>query len=213
MNKQTTIGIALVASLLIGGCASTMQHQDNQTKGTAIGAVVGAILGKATGDHDKSRYVWGAVVGAIAGNAIGSYMDEQEQELREELSDSGVQVQREGDNINLYLPGNITFDTGSSTVKPQFTPVLSDVAKVLNQYPQTTLLISGHTDDIGASEFNERLSLARANGVKQYLMSSRVDSRRISTQGYGEFQPLYPNTNAANRQANRRVELTIIPNT
>lgn len=196
---------------LLSGCANTMDS--NQGRGAAIGAVVGALLGKATGDHDKSRYVWGAIVGALAGSAIGSYMDRQEDELRRQLSDSGVTVYRDGDRIHLYLPGNITFDSGSAAVKAEFYHILQDVALVLNEYHKTTLIISGHTDDTGPAELNQQLSLARANSVRDQLIGYQVDQRRITTQGYGEFKPLYPNDSAKNRQANRRVELTIIPNT
>lgn len=200
------------ATLILGGCATNSGNQDNQATGTAVGAVLGALLGKATGDHDKSRYVWGAIVGAIAGNAIGTYMDKQEAEFRRELSDSGVYVYRDGDNIHLSLPGNITFETGSATITPEFFPVLQDVALVLNKYNKTTLMIAGHTDDTGSAELNQSLSIARANSVKANLVTYQVDPRRITTQGYGEFQPLVPNTSEQNRQQNRRVELTIIPN-
>lgn len=89
------------------------------------------MLGKGTGDHDKSRYVWGAAVGALAGGAIGSYMDKQEEEFREELADSGVKVIRDGDNLRLQLPSNITFATGSANISQSFNPVLDDVARVL----------------------------------------------------------------------------------
>lgn len=198
--------------MLLSGCANNMSMSDNQGKGVAIGAVIGALLGKATGDNDKSRYVWGAVVGAIAGSAIANYMDEQEAALREELSDSGVTVYRDGDQIHLYLPGNITFDSGSATVLPEFYPILQDVALVLNKYNKTTLIISGHTDNTGPSSLNQELSLARANSVKAKLLNLQIDLRRITTQGYGEFSPLHPNTTQENKQANRRVELTIVPN-
>ncbi|UAA38402.1 OmpA family protein [Paraneptunicella aestuarii] len=211
-TRNIALTSLLSATLIMGGCATNNGNQDNQATGTAVGAVLGALLGKATGDHDKSRYVWGAIVGAIAGNAIGSYMDKQEAEFRRELSDSGVYVYRDGDKIHLSLPGNITFETGSANITPEFFPILQDVALVLNKYNKTTLMISGHTDDTGSAELNQNLSIARANSVKANLVNHQVDPRRITTQGYGEFQPLVPNTSEENRQQNRRVELTIIPN-
>ena len=116
MKKK--IGITLIAaSLAVAGCAN---DPSNSQKGAAIGAVMGALLGKATGDNDKSRYAWGAAVGAIAGGAIGGYMDKQEEALRSELSDTGVQVVREGDNLRLIMPGDITFATDSSSISPNF---------------------------------------------------------------------------------------------
>lgn len=213
MKARNRLFISLIsgAVFLLGGCTNTIES--NQGRGAAIGAVVGALLGKATGDNDKSRYIWGAAVGALAGSAIGSYMDHQEAEFRRQLSDSGVTVYRDGDRINLYLPGNITFDTNSATVNTEFYHILEDVALVLNEYNKTTLIIAGHTDDTGPAELNQQLSLARANSVKTLLANYGVNYRRITTQGYGEFNPLYPNTSAENRQANRRVELTVIPNT
>ncbi len=196
------------ASLVLAGCAA---NSSNTQKGAGIGAVVGALLGKATGDNDKSRYVWGAVVGALAGSAIGSYMDKQEQEFRQELQGSGVRVYREGDNLRLQLPGNITFATGSAAIAAGFYPVLEDVARVLNKYPKTVMMVEGHTDDVGDDAYNQRLSESRANSVKSFLLEQGVDARRINTIGYGEYSPLVPNDSPEQRQQNRRVELKILP--
>ena len=207
MKKVLTIGL-LTAALAAGGCAS---NPNNTQKGVAIGAVVGALLGKATGDNDKSRYAWGAAVGAIAGGAIGNYMDRQEKELREQLADTGVQVVREGDNLRLIMPGDITFATNSASISPNFNPVLNDVATVINQYEKTVLLIEGHTDDTGAESYNQSLSERRAQSVKNLLMSFNVNPTRITTVGLGEYQPKVPNTSPENRQMNRRVELKIQP--
>lgn len=207
MKKTLTIG-AIALALSVSGCAS---NPNNTQKGVAIGAVVGAILGKATGDHDKSRYAWGAAVGAIAGGAIGSYMDKQEEALREELADTGVQVVREGDNLRLVMPGDITFATDSAAISPNFNPVLQDVATVVNKYEKTILMIKGHTDDTGSEEYNQALSERRANSVKNQLVSFSVNPTRITTLGLGEYQPKVANTDPASRQVNRRVELEIQP--
>ncbi|RDV24809.1 OmpA family protein [Alteromonas aestuariivivens] len=207
MKKTLTLGL-LTLALTTAGCASTAT---NTQKGAAIGAVVGALLGKATGDNDKSRYAWGAAVGAIAGGAIGNYMDKQEAALREELADTGVQVEREGDNLRLIMPGDITFATDSSSISPNFNPVLHDVAAVVNNYEKTVLLIEGHTDDTGAEAYNQSLSERRAQSVKNLLISFNVHPTRITTVGMGEYRPKVANTSAANRQLNRRVELKIQP--
>lgn len=207
MKKTLTIG-AIALALSVSGCAS---NPNNTQKGVAIGAVVGAILGKATGDHDKSRYAWGAAVGAIAGGAIGSYMDKQEEALREELADTGVQVVREGDNLRLVMPGDITFATDSAAISPNFNPVLQDVATVVNKYEKTILMIKGHTDDTGSEEYNQALSERRANSVKNQLVAFSVNPTRITTLGLGEYQPKVANTDPASRQVNRRVELEIQP--
>lgn len=201
--------LTVIISLALVGC----ENMSNTQKGATIGAVTGALLGKGTGDHDKSRYVWGAAVGALAGGAIGSYMDKQEEELREELADSGVKVVREGDNIRLQLPSNITFASGSATISQSFDPVLDDVARVLKKYEKTTMLIQGHTDSTGTAEYNQQLSLNRANAVRNHLVGNDVDTRRVTTEGYGESQPIADNDTANGRQLNRRVELRIVPNT
>ncbi|MEC7691214.1 MAG: OmpA family protein [Pseudomonadota bacterium] len=207
MKKVFAVGL-ITASLVAGGCATS---PNNTQKGAGIGAVVGALLGKATGDNDKSRYAWGAVVGAIAGGAIGNYMDRQEEEMREQLADTGVQVVREGDNLRLIMPGDITFATNSASISPNFNPVLQDVATVVNQYEKTVLLIEGHTDDTGAESYNQTLSERRAQSVKNLLTTFNVNPTRVTTVGLGEYQPKVPNTSAENRQINRRVELKIQP--
>lgn len=201
--------VTALSSFVVAGCA----NMNNTQKGAAIGAVAGALLGKGTGDHDKSRYVWGAAVGALAGSAIGNYMDKQEQEFRDELSGSGVQVIREGDNIRLQLPGNITFATDSASISQNFYPVLDDVANVLKKYEKTTMMVEGHTDSTGDAAYNQQLSLNRAMAVRNYLVGNSIDQRRLTTYGYGENQPIADNNTASGREQNRRVELKIIPNT
>lgn len=206
--KKTLIAGVVAMTVGIAGCAN---DPSNTQKGAALGAVVGALLGKATGDNDKSRYAWGAAVGAIAGGAIGKYMDRQEEALRDELADTGIEVVREGDNLKLIMPGDITFATDSASIASQFNPILNDVATVVNEYEKTVLLIKGHTDDTGSEQYNQSLSERRAQSVKNLLTSYSVNSKRISTVGMGEYQPKVPNTSAQNRQQNRRVELEIQP--
>ncbi|WP_404399491.1 OmpA family protein [Idiomarina seosinensis] len=200
--------VTALASFVVAGCA----NMDNTQKGAAIGAVTGALLGKGTGDHDKSRYLWGAAVGALAGSAIGNYMDKQEQEFRDELAGSGVEVIRDGDNIRLQMPGNITFASDSASISQNFHPVLNDVVKVLKKYEKTTMMVEGHTDSTGSAEYNQQLSLNRAMAVRNFMVNNGIDQRRLTTYGYGESQPIADNNTASGRQENRRVELKIIPN-
>ncbi|GAA6185462.1 OmpA family protein [Aliiglaciecola sp. 2_MG-2023] len=205
--KKTLLAITL-SSLIISGCAS---NANNAQKGAGIGAVLGALAGKGTGDNDKSRYVWGAALGALAGGAIGNYMDNQEEEFRDELAQSGVEVYREGDSIRLAIPGNITFETGKASIVTNFYPVLNDVAKVINRYEKTRLSVEGHTDSVGDAAYNQQLSIQRANSVAAYLESNGVATSRLQTLGFGESQPIATNDTASGRQQNRRVELRIIP--
>ncbi|MEX1220534.1 MAG: OmpA family protein [Idiomarina sp.] len=207
--KKFLVVVAVASSLAVAGCANQM---NNTQKGAAIGAVAGALLGKGTGDHDKSRYVWGAAVGALAGGAIGHYMDRQEQEFREELAGSGIEVIRDGDNIRLQLPSNITFQSGSASISSSFGPILTDVAKVLNKYEKTTMVVEGHTDSSGTAEYNQQLSVNRASSVQRELNNNGIDSRRLTVIGYGESMPIASNSSDSGRQENRRVELRIVPN-
>jgi outer membrane protein OmpA-like peptidoglycan-associated protein len=205
--KKTIIAAAL-STFIISGCASNFS---NTQKGAGIGAVVGALIGKGTGDNDKKRYVWGAALGALAGSAIGKYMDNQEAAFREELANSGVEVYREGDSIRLSIPGNITFPSGNAAIVTSFYPVLEDVAKVLNRYEKTKLSVEGHTDSVGDANYNRQLSIQRANSVANYLQGTGVMANRLQTIGMGESQPISSNDNAQGRQENRRVELRVIP--
>ncbi len=205
--KKTMIAVTL-STFILSGCASDVS---NTKKGAGIGAIIGALVGKGTGDNDKKRYVWGAALGALAGSAIGNYMDKQEEAFREELADSGVEVYREGDSIRLSIPGNITFPNDSAAIVTGFYPVLEDVAKVLNRYEKTKLSIEGHTDSVGDVNYNRQLSMQRANSVANYLQSTNVMGSRLQTLGMGESQPIANNNNAQGRQKNRRVELRIIP--
>ena len=118
---------------------------------------------------------------------------------------------REGDNIRLSIPGNITFSNDSASLVTGFYPVLEDVAKVLNRYDKTKLSIEGHTDSVGDANYNTQLSIQRANSVANYLRGTNVDANRLQTLGMGESQPVASNDNAQGRQENRRVELRVIP--
>ncbi len=197
----------LAGSLILTGCQS-----NNASTGAAIGAITGAVLGKATGNHKDKRAVIGAAIGAIAGAAIGDYMDKQEQELRDELSGSGIKVVREGDTIRLIMPSNITYATGKSNITPDFYPTLDDIAKVMNKYDKTILSIEGHTDSDGAAQYNQQLSERRAQSVKNYLLGQNVIAARLYTTGFGESRPVANNSSAAGKAQNRRVEIHVVPN-
>ncbi|WP_372766292.1 OmpA family protein [Pseudoalteromonas sp.] len=205
-RKLFNVSILAVA-LAASGCATT-----NAEKGAMIGAVTGAVIGKSTSNHKNKRAVIGAAVGAIAGAAIGDYMDRQEAEMREQLSGSGVEVVREGDNLRLVMPSNITFATNQATITPQFHDTLNTIANVLNHYDKTYLSIEGHTDSSGSESYNQTLSERRARSVQQYLVNQSIMSDRLSVTGYGEMRPVASNETAAGKAKNRRVEVQIVPN-
>lgn len=206
--KLTAVAV-LTASLALTGCES----MSNTQKGAAIGAITGAIAGKSTSNHKDKRAFIGAAIGAIGGAAVGNYMDKQEQAFREELAGSGIQVVREGDNIRLIMPSNITFGLDQDAIAADFYPTLNAVAKVMRKYDKTFLSIEGHTDNTGAASYNQRLSERRAMSVKGYLASQSIDSARLYTSGFGETRPLITNNSASNRALNRRVEIQVVPNT
>ncbi|WP_105189460.1 OmpA family protein [Pseudoalteromonas sp. T1lg48] len=207
VNTLTPVVALTSVALLLTGCQAT-----NTQKGAGIGAGVGAVLGKATGDHDDKRIFIGAAIGALAGAAVGNYMDNQEQAFRDELAGSGVEVVREGDNIRLVMPSNITFATDQSYISSGFHDTLNAIASVMNKYEKTYLSVQGHTDSTGASAYNQNLSEQRALSVKNYLVNSQILAARISTQGYGESRPIADNSTANGRALNRRVEIQIVPN-
>jgi len=138
-------------------------------------------------------------------------MDQQEAELRQQLEGTGVSVTRNGDQIILNMPGNVTFDTDQDAIKSQFYGVLNSVASVLNKYTQSLIDINGHTDSTGGQAHNQALSERRAMSVANYLNGRNVDGRRMSVVGYGPSRPIASNTTAAGRAQNRRVEIQIAP--
>lgn len=207
-------------AVVISGCASytgqtNAPDDPNRTRtGAIIGAVTGAVVGAATGDdatERRQRALVGAAVGAGVGAGIGAYQDRQEAELRKRLAGSGVDVIRQGDNIILNMPSGITFDVDSAAIKPQFQPVLDDVAATLSQYHQTRIEVAGHTDSTGSEQYNQQLSERRAQSVANYLAGRGVAYSRMTVLGYGETRPVTTNETAEGRARNRRVEITIVP--
>jgi outer membrane protein OmpA-like peptidoglycan-associated protein len=197
------------------GCTTvnpqTGEKEPNRTgTGALVGAAAGVIAGGIIGDSKKAAII-GAGVGAIGGAAVGAYMDKQEKTLREDLEGTGVEVARVGDNIKLNMPSSITFDTNQSIVKPEFFPILDDISQTLVKYESTLVSIEGHTDSTGSAEYNQQLSVNRANSVSNYLLQKGVIRERLVTSGFGESMPVADNGTAEGRQANRRVEITLIP--
>ncbi|MEO0576696.1 MAG: OmpA family protein [Pseudomonadota bacterium] len=218
-KRIMSIAAASALSVVLTACTtldpySREEKTSNATKGALIGAAVGAVAGLISGDDAvdrRQRALIGAGVGALAGGSVGVYMDRQEAELRAQLESSGVSVTRVGDNITLNMPGNITFATNSSDLNPAFFNVLGSVTTVLTKYEKTVVEVAGHTDSDGSAEYNQALSVRRANTVSTYLSGQGVISQRIIALGEGERRPIAGNDTAAGKQANRRVELTLVP--
>jgi len=220
---------AAVMSAMLGGCATTAggyygqqdpygqgpdPTNDRTKRGALIGAAVGAVAGLLSGDdatERRQRALVGAGVGGLAGGAIGNYQDRQERALRERMAGTGVDVVRQGDNITLNMPDNITFGFDSSALQSQFYPVLDDVAATLREYNQTIVEVAGHTDSKGTDAYNQQLSVRRADAVGNYLMSKGLMRDRFIITGAGESRPIASNDTDAGRAQNRRVEITLVP--
>ena len=208
-----------VMTVFVSGCqtldAYTREEKTSTaTKGALIGAAAGAVVGLISGGdavERRQRALIGAGVGAIAGGSIGYYQDKQEAKLRAELEGTGVSVVRNGDNITLLMPGNITFATNSADLSPAFFNVLNSVGKVLAEFDKTVVEVAGHTDSTGSDSYNQGLSERRANSVTSYLTSQGVMAQRIITLGMGESRPVADNSTDGGRQENRRVEITMVP--
>ena len=219
-QRSGTLILTMTALMVIVSGCTTLdpytreEKTSSATKGALIGAGIGAVVGLISGDdavERRQRALIGAGVGALAGGTVGYYMDKQEAELRAELEGTGVSVTRMGDNITLNMPGNVTFATDSSDLSPAFFDVLNSVSKVLAEFDQTVVEVAGHTDSTGSEQYNQSLSERRAGSVASYLRSQGVISERLITVGMGELRPVADNTTAAGRQANRRVEITMVP--
>lgn len=192
------------------------QQASNAIKGAGIGAaggaLLGAIIGNNTGSGDAGRgAVVGGLVGGATGGGIGYYMDTQEAKIRQQLQGTGVSVTRAGNDIILNMPSDITFASGSASLRSEFYSTLDSVALVLKEYDKTIIAVDGHTDSDGSNSYNQGLSESRASGVASYLASRGIPGNRFNAYGYGESSPIASNNSAAGKAQNRRVELRIEP--
>jgi len=217
MLMVVAIGLGLV------GCASNPDDPNRHTKekaamGAAIGALAGAVIG-----HQQDRSggaLRGALIGGAAGGVLGAgagrYMDNQEAEfkrvLAEERRANQIEIERlQNENLKITMNSEVSFAYNSAQLTPAFHSSLDKVADILARYPRTTIKITGHTDSRGSAEYNQQLSVQRAQAVAWYISDRGVDSRRVLTDGRGEMQPRATNDSEAGRQLNRRVEMLIIP--
>ncbi|HEU5162469.1 MAG TPA: OmpA family protein [Thermoanaerobaculia bacterium] len=201
----------LLLSLLALGCISASDPAKNEKKnagrGALIGAIAGAIIGNQSGNSATGAVV-GAIAGAAVGGAVGRRMDEQEREL-EQIE--GVEVTRTSENeLNVTVDDSILFDYDSYELRPDARATLSELAAVFARYPETRLLVEGHTDASGSEAYNQLLSERRAESVSNDLIERGVDRARIEMHGYGKSRPVADNATPEGRQLNRRVEIQVI---
>jgi outer membrane protein OmpA-like peptidoglycan-associated protein len=203
--KKTIIVISAVA-VLLAGCAG----MNRQQKGTIAGALGGAAAGAALSDGSVWAAIAGAAIGGAAGNRIGKNMDEQARELEQAVPTA--EVNRVGEGINMTFESGLMFEINSATLSESYKDDLAAAAAVFGKYPDTNILVEGHTDDSGAEDYNLSLSERRAKAVTDHLVANGMDRSRFEVRAYGETQPKYPNDSDANRSKNRRVELGIFAN-
>lgn len=219
--KKLTLALALTIALT--GCQATQRQNattgesetNSATSGALIGAIAGVAIGLATGDDAKERRknaLIGAAGGAAVGGGAGYYFDQQEAALRKRLLDSGVQVERIGENqLLLRLENGIGFASSSYQLDSSIHRTLGGVATILVEYPDTSLVINGYTDSTGNDQMNQTLSERRAESVRSYLVQQGVAPGRAIARGYGERFPLCSNETTSGRACNRRVEIQILP--
>ena len=220
LNKFSLVALFGIL-VLSSGCTTinpyTKEEQTSKAaKGAMIGAAAGAIAGLLSSDSSrkrKERALKLAGIGAITGVSVGYYMDVQEAKLRQELENTGVSVTRDGDNIILNMPGNISFNVNKTDLKPGVVEVLVSVSKVLKEYQSTMIEVAGHTDSDGSQSYNQLLSQQRAQSVTNQLVKAGVKPVRIATVGFGETAPIASNSTSSGKAQNRRVELTLLPYT
>lgn len=198
---------ALVA--LLAGCTDPQTGDLDRTRtGLGTGAVLGGLLGSAVAGDRATGAIVGAGVGALAGGAIGRALDQQAQELRGTLGDD-VLIRRSGNEIILVMPQDILFATDSAELRADLRRDLGAIGASLQRYPDTIVIVTGHTDSTGTAAHNQRLSERRAQSVASVLVDSGVSPRRIDTRGAGQTQPIASNATAEGRAQNRRVEIVI----
>jgi outer membrane protein OmpA-like peptidoglycan-associated protein len=205
-TRRALSGLIALAALGTSACASMNNKERGAVIGAGAGAAVGGVIGNNTGSTARGAII-GAVVGGAAGAIIGHQMDQQAKELDQSIA--GAKIERVGEGIQVTFDSGLLFDFDSDRIKPEAAKNLQELAKSLNKFGNSNLLIVGHTDSQGEDAYNMSLSQRRANAASAYLQSQGVPSARISTSGRGEAEPVATNDTDAGRQLNRRVEVAI----
>ncbi|MFZ1892247.1 MAG: OmpA family protein [Formosimonas sp.] len=223
ISQKASIAV-VTASLLLGACAtggtngSTVGNTGidrNTAIGAGSGAVLGGILGAVVSSNGNKNEgaLLGAALGGVLGGVVGNnYGDQIQQKLNNLFkgSDSSATQMSDG-SLKINLAGDVSFSSGSSVIKDSFVGTLNEVATIINQTPNRRVVVVGHTDSMGNADANQRLSLARANSVRNFLVNNGTSSSRISTDGRGSTQSVASNNTEEGRAQNRRVEIFLLP--
>jgi outer membrane protein OmpA-like peptidoglycan-associated protein len=208
MKTLVKCGIAVVVTIALG-CSSMSNTQKGAIGGAAAGAAIGGAIGHQSGNTAVGAII-GAAVGGAAGAYIGNYMDKQAAEMEKDLE--GARIERIGEGIKITFDSGLLFDVDKSDLKQASRDNLTNLAVILNKYPDTNILLEGHTDATGTSDHNLDLSKRRAQSVANYLAGQKVMEPRFTIMGYGEDQPIASNETTDGRAQNRRVEVAIYAN-
>ena len=209
------ISAIALASLVLATACTTASETPKTRDGAVIGGLIGGLAGAIAGNDPEERRrnaAVGAIVGAGVGGVIGSQLDKQEAALRQDLGNDNVTIVNTGDRLIVTLPQDILFATDSTTVRADLQSDLRALAGNLNEYPNTTVQVIGHTDSDGSAAYNQDLSQRRAQAVSSVLIGNGVAPSRIQAFGRGEDQPVATNLTAEGKAQNRRVEIVILPN-
>lgn len=221
MNRFVTASLTCAIVLATASCATDEYGKKrpltSMQKGAMIGAGAGALAGYlGRKDHKGKGALYGAVGGGLVGGAVGAYMDSQRKDLEKalaaEVSSGAIKIEkRDQDTLMVTMTANTSFDSNSAEIKPAFNSTMDKIADVLVRYGKTYLVIIGHTDNVGTTEYNQALSQRRANAVRDYLQNQGVVPERLETLGKGETEPRAANTSEDGRSLNRRVEILVEP--
>lgn len=203
--------VLLLSTVLVSasGCASFGKKEQGALIGAAAGGAAGGVIGNQTGSTARGAII-GAVVGGTVGAVIGHQMDQQAKELQQNIP--GATVARVGEGITVTFASGLLYDFDSDIVKSDAAGNLRNLASSINKYPNTDLLIVGHTDAVGTASYNQQLSDRRSNAASAFLAAQGVSSTRLRALGRGETEPVADNETEAGRQRNRRVEIAIVAN-
>ncbi len=206
LSLRALLALAVLPAWSVSGCASLSGSQEGAILGGATGAVVGGVIGNQTGSTARGAII-GAAIGGAAGAIIGNQMDQQAEALEDELP--GATVERVGEGIQVTFDSGILFDFDSYTLRGAARENLTNLAASLTRYPDSDVLIVGHTDSMGQDDYNQRLSENRSGAAMDFLVQQGVAPSRIQAAGLGESEPVASNDTEAGRQENRRVEVAI----
>lgn len=204
-------GLALIAACTDPGAVGGADPYGKTKTGAAIGGLTGAAAGAVIADKSLKGAVIGGVAGAAAGGLIGNILDRQAADLQRDMNNSDVTITNTGDRLVVNMPQSILFATDSASLSPSIQDELYAVARNLNQYPDSTVRVVGHTDNTGSADYNQSLSQRRALSVENVLEQGGVSPGRIQAIGAGEDQPVASNLTEDGKARNRRVEIVIIP--